>query len=158
MSNPKSDARHLLADASTAYLQPPKPFEITVELTKDHRSIAHDLKLLQATAKGTKSDRGPSEAAIFNRMTHSLHEHFRKEERLLFPLLRSSLGFNVCNRFRRDQLEILRIIKIGKRARHESFTRLERLMRAHISTEENVLFWYIELQGRRADRPAGKDG
>ena len=154
---PYSDAgRNLCGKSSATDLHHTKRPTITDVLTNDHRSIVRDLELLRAIAKRTKPNGRRAEVILFNRIARSLDEHFRKEEQLLFPLVGSSLGLNACDTLRREHLKILNIAKIRKRVRPlESFARLEQLLRAHISTEENVLFWYVELQSRHnADRPA----
>jgi hypothetical protein len=72
----------------------------------------------------------------------------------LVPLLNRALGSDICDRLNGEHAEIMSIAKrlSAQTGQHEErFTHLEQLFRAHISTEENVLFWYLELQ-----RPTGE--
>jgi iron-sulfur cluster repair protein YtfE (RIC family) len=90
-----------------------------------------------------------SEAMPFTKLAESLNEHFRREEQLLFPILGRSLGSGICDRLKNEHEEILSIAKtlsVQTRPLEESFSHLEQLFRAHISIEENVLFWYLDLQ------------
>lgn len=86
---------------------------------------------------------------FFTQLAESLNEHFKKEEQLLFPLLKRSLGSNICDRLKNEHAEIMNIAKkLSTEARpvEESFSHLEQLFQGHISTEENVLFWYLDVQ------------
>jgi len=90
-----------------------------------------------------------SEAMLFTELAEALNEHFKREEQLLFPLLSRSLGSGICDRLENEHAKILSIAKklnVQTRPLEESFSNLEQLFLAHISTEENVLFWYLDLQ------------
>jgi iron-sulfur cluster repair protein YtfE (RIC family) len=89
-----------------------------------------------------------SEAIFFTKLAEALNEHFKREEQLVFPLLSRSLRSGVCDRLKNEHTQILSIAKkLNVKTRPlESFSNLEQLFRAHISTEENVLFWYLDLQ------------
>jgi iron-sulfur cluster repair protein YtfE (RIC family) len=92
-----------------------------------------------------------SDAKLFAQLAGSLDEHFRKEEQLLFPILGRSLGSDICERLSNEHAEIVNItrnLSAQTRPLEESFNHLEQLFRAHTSTEENVLFWYLDLQQR----------
>jgi iron-sulfur cluster repair protein YtfE (RIC family) len=89
------------------------------------------------------------EATLLIQLAESLNEHFRSEEQHLFPLLSSCLGSGICDRLNNEHAEILSIAKklsVQTRPPEESLSHLEQLFCAHISTEENVLFWYLDLQ------------
>jgi hemerythrin-like domain-containing protein len=114
----------------------------------DHRLIVADLELLKTNRKreGGQSDEGN----LLGRLAQSLNEHFSKEERLLFPLLNRSLGSTVCNKLSEENAEMLSVVRNDGgqvSASEESLGRLEQLLKSHISTEENVLFWYLDAQG-----------
>jgi hemerythrin-like domain-containing protein len=118
--------------------------KLTFELANEHRSIVHDLQFL--IAKVGQPPGRFNEITAFDRLARSLNDHFRKEEQLLFPRLNRSLGSVVCDRLASEHVEIMSLVKqLGPVG--ESCTRLEKLLQAHISVEENVLFWYIDLQG-----------
>lgn len=123
---------------------------LTVQLTSEHKTITRDLGRLRP--RGGKLDIGSrsAEAMLFTQLAESLNEHFRREEQLLFPLLSRSLGSGICHRLRDEHAEILSIARKLSRTQtrplEESINHLEQLFRAHISTEENVLFWYLDLQ------------
>jgi iron-sulfur cluster repair protein YtfE (RIC family) len=107
------------------------------------------------------------ETVLFTQLAASLDEHFRREEKLLFPILSRSLGSGILDRLNSEHAEIISLAKkmnAQDSSLEESFSHLEQLFRAHISTEENVLFWYLDLelaqsefaelpgQGRRQNR------
>jgi len=84
----------------------------------------------------------------FNQLVESINNHFRREEQLLFPVLDHALGSAIRDRLRGEHAEITSIaMKLSRETRlpEESFSKLEELFRAHTSTEENVLFWYLDL-------------
>ena len=117
------------------------------ELTNDHTSISRELALLRATAPPVETHNHPNGAAPFSHLLHSLADHFRKEEALLFPLIKNSLGPDVCDKLRIQHSEIMAVARQSEQGRsQESFARLAQLLRAHISTEENVVYWYVNLQ------------
>lgn len=122
---------------------------LTVRLTNDHRAVTRDLERLRASAGKLRVGDRFSEAVLFTKLAESLNEHFRREEQLLFPLLSRSLGSDICDRLNSEHAEILSTAKklsVQTRPFEESFSHLSQLFRAHISTEENVLFWYLDLQ------------
>jgi iron-sulfur cluster repair protein YtfE (RIC family) len=83
------------------------------------------------------------------KLAESLDEHFRREEQFLFPILDRSLGSAICDRLKGEHAEIMNTVKKLNQQLNplkELFNHLEQMFRAHISTEENVLFWYLDLQ------------
>jgi hemerythrin-like domain-containing protein len=122
---------------------------LTVRLTNEHRVITRDLGRLRASPGKLEVGDRSTEAMLFTQLAESLNEHFRIEEQLLFPLLSRSLGSDICDRLNNEHAEILSIAKkmsVQTRPLEESLSHMEQLFRAHISTEENVLFWYLDLQ------------
>ncbi len=123
--------------------------KLTVRLTNEHRVITRDLERLRASAGKVEVGDRPSEVMRFTKLAESFNEHFKREEQFLFPILGRSLGSDICDRLKNEHAEILSIAKklsVKTRSPEESFSHLEQLFRAHISTEENVLFWYLDLQ------------
>jgi len=119
------------------------------DLANDHRLIEHLLELLTVRVNQLHASHRTSESTLHSQLSQSLIEHFRKEERLLYPVLSSALGSDLCKRLRSEHTEIVSIAKKSneKGPRSEDALRqLRRLLSAHISKEENVLFWYLELQ------------
>jgi len=128
---------------------------LTLELANDHRMIEHELQLLSARVNQPQSSRRSSNSALHNHLVQALNEHFRKEERLLYPRLSHALGSELCDRLRREHTQIMTIAKKSNQKGFrslEAFGQLRQLFQAHISTEENVLFWYFEIQ-RASPRP-----
>ena len=128
--------------------------KLTMDLIHDHKLIVADFELLRVKARVPETSGSPSEATLSNRLAQSLHEHFRKEERLLFPLISRYLGQPVCDELRNECAEILKIARsTGEQTSplQESFARLEMLLQAHIAREENVLFWYLDVRGLTED-------
>jgi hemerythrin-like domain-containing protein len=123
--------------------------KLTVRLTSEHRAIARGLRQLRAGAGKLEPDHLSSKVVLFSQLAEGLKKHFRKEEQLLFPLLGRSLGWGVCTKLKQEYAEIIDIAKklsTQTGAGEDSFSYLEELFSAHISTEENVLFWYLDLQ------------
>ena len=121
---------------------------LTVRLTNDHRAITRDLGRLRESAGKLEVNDRSTEAVLF-KFAESLNEHFRREEQLLFPLLSRSLGSGICDRLNNEHAEILGVAKklsVQAQPLEESLSHLEQLFGTHISTEENVLFWYLDLQ------------
>jgi iron-sulfur cluster repair protein YtfE (RIC family) len=121
-----------------------------MDLIHDHKLIVADFELLRVRARVLETGGPTNEAILSNRLTQSLHEHFRKEELLLFPLVSQYLGSPVCDELRRECTEIMNIARAtsGKSSfLQESFAQLEMLLQAHIAREENVLFWYLDVRG-----------
>jgi len=120
---------------------------LTVRLKNDHKAITRDLERL-TRAKLEAND--CSEKAIrFTRLEESLNDHFKTEEQLLFPLLSRSLGSGVCEKLNNEHVEMLRIAKKlteQTRPSEEHVAHLKQLFYGHISTEENVLLWYLDVQ------------
>jgi hemerythrin-like domain-containing protein len=111
----------------------------------DHRLIVADFELLRArTQSGTKD--GYNEV-LFQRLAKTLEDHFKKEEQRLLPRLNRSLGSTACNKLTSDNAEMLSIARnTPEAASQELFQRLRELLQRHISSEENVLFWYLDVQ------------
>ena len=121
---------------------------LTVQLTNEHREISRDLERLRARARESEIAQS-SRIMYFNQLAESISDHFRKEEQFLFPVLDRALGSAICDRLRGEHAEITSIAKkLSQETRlpEESFSKLEELFRAHTSTEENVLFWYLDLK------------
>jgi len=121
---------------------------LTVRLTNDHRAITRDLERLRTSAGKLDIGDHSTEAVFFTQLAKSLNEHFRREEQLLFPLLSRSLGSGICDRLNNEHAEILGIAKklsVQTPPLEDSLNHLEQLFHAHTSTEENVLFWYLDL-------------
>ena len=92
---------------------------------------------------------GSGETMLFTRLEESLNDHFKTEEQLLFPLLSRSLGSGVCDKLNNEHAEMLRIAKkltVQTRLYEEHVAHLKQLFHVHISTEENVLLWYLDVQ------------
>ena len=121
---------------------------LTTELTKEHRVITQHFEQLRTNTVETENN-GSNRKTLYGQLAESLNNHFRREEQLLFPALGLSLGSAICNRLREEHGEITNIATKLSRSdtgSQESCGQLEQLFRAHISTEENVLFWYLDLQ------------
>jgi len=89
-----------------------------------------------------------AEAMLFTHLGESLKDHFKREEQILFPLLSRSLGSTVCGKMNNEHAEMLRIAKKltdQTRPFEEHVAHLKQLFHAHISTEENVLLWYLDV-------------
>ena len=114
----------------------------------EHRVITCSLTQLKASARKFETANQFSTVTLLTQLTELLSEHLRIEERLLFPMLSRCLGSHICDKLRDENAEIINVSKkLGvQRPFQESFSRLEQLLRAHSSTEENVLFWYLEIQ------------
>jgi len=123
----------------------PRRSSLSLELIDDHRLILADFDMLRArTQQGTPDC---SQSILFDRLAKSLGDHFMKEERLLFPLVNHYIGPTVCNELSSANTEMISLARYqGEQGSAESFTRLEKLLQTHISTEENVLFWYLDVQ------------
>ena len=130
-------------------VEPGSDSKLTVQLTNEHREISRDLERLRAHARDSKVVAQSSRTMYFNQLAESINDHFRREEQMLFPVLDRALGSAICDRLRGEHAEITSIAKkLSQETRlpEESFSKLEELFRAHTSTEENVLFWYLDLQ------------
>ena len=133
----------------TDRVEPGSDSRLTVQLTNEHREISRDLEGLRARARESEVVAQSSRIMYFNQLTESINDHFRREEQLLFPVLDRALGSAICDRLRGEHAEITSIAKkLSQETRlpEESFSKLEELFRAHTSTEENVLFWYLDLK------------
>jgi len=120
---------------------------LTVQLTNEHRAITHEMERL--TTGQLEIDGLSYGTTSCIKLAESLSEHFRREEQFLFPILDRSLGSATCDRLKGEHAEIMNTVKKLNQQINplkESFNHLERMFRAHISTEENVLFWYLDLQ------------
>ena len=121
---------------------------LTERLTNDHEAITRAMGRLSAIVGKSEISERSSQTEFFTQFAKTLKDHFRREEQLLFPLLRRSLGSDVCDRLKNECAEIVKVanqLTTQARPLKESFRHLEHLFRAHISTEENVLFWYLDL-------------
>jgi len=123
--------------------------KLTLELTNDHKIIATQLELLRASFRQLDGDDSSDGLFLFNRLGQLLREHFRKEQRLLYPLLSHYLGSSICETLSAEHAEIMKVVHVsveGPTTLEEPAKQLDQLLRAHISTEENVLFWYIDVR------------
>jgi iron-sulfur cluster repair protein YtfE (RIC family) len=96
-----------------------------------------------------ESGDGYSEPALISQLADLLEEHFRREGLLLIPILRRSLGSDICDRLRNEETEIMSTAKglcVQNRLLEQDFSQLEQMFSTHVATEENVLFWYLSLQ------------
>jgi hemerythrin-like domain-containing protein len=131
--------------SETQKISVPRRSKLSLELMDDHRLILADFEMLRVRTQ--QRTNGRSQSILFDRLAKSLGEHFVKEERLLFPLLNRYLGSTVCNQLSTENTEMISLAKHrGEQGSGESFTRLEKLLQKHVSTEENVLFWYLDVQ------------
>ena len=122
---------------------------LTVQLKNDHRAITRYLGRLRATGGKSEVECSSGGAMLLAHLIGSLSEHFKREEQFLFPMLSRSLGSGICDRLNDEHAVILRVAKelsAQTRPLEEQLTYLKQLFRTHISTEENVLFWYLDLQ------------
>ena len=122
--------------------------KLTLELMSEHKLIVADFELLMTSMRPHEGDDPSDKAVLFHRLAQSLNEHFMKEERILFPLLTRSLGSAVCDKLRTEHAEMMTIAMNSNEhlsPPEESLWQLGRLLQAHISMEENVLFWYLDV-------------
>ena len=120
---------------------------LTVRLKNDHKAIVRDLERLSTKPRLEVSDRS-GKAMLFTRLRESLNDHFKREEQILFPLLSRFLGSAVCDKLNNEHAEMLRIAKLTEQTRpfEEHVAQLKQLFHAHMSIEENVLLWYLDVQ------------
>jgi len=122
------------------------------ELAEDHKEIVRQLDLLKATPKLVEGNSKPTIICI--RLQQLFAQHCAKERRLLYPPLSCYLDSNVCKLLTQEHEEISNImrkiaedIRVDDKATHwESMSQLDQLLRSHFSKEENVLFWYLDVQ------------
>ena len=115
--------------------------DITIQLTEEHREITRNLKQLNVSRRGSNSE-------LFSQLANSLDAHFKKEEQLLFPRITRALGPFVCEKLTFEHTEIMKAAQnLGKQnVGNTPIGRLEQLFLTHIGTEENVLFWYLDVE------------
>ena len=129
-----------------------KSSRLTTELAEDHKEIVRQLDLLKARLKLVERNSKPT----IIRLQRLFVQHCAKEERLLYPLLSRYLNSNVCNLLTQEHEEISNTmrkivvqIRGDDKATHcELMSQLEQLLRAHFSKEEDVLFWYLDIQSK----------
>jgi hemerythrin-like domain-containing protein len=105
-----------------------------------------DLERLKLKAE---MERHSNESLALSSLAESLNEHFNTEEQLLFPVLSRCLGSGILDRLSSEHTKILTLAKklnVQDRSFEQSVTHLGSLLRTHISMEENVLFWYLDVQ------------
>jgi len=127
-----------------------KNSRLTAELAEDHKAIVRQLDLLKATPKLVEGNSKPT----IIRLQHLFAQHCAKEQRLLYPLLSRYLNSDVCKLLTQEHEEITNTmrkaaehIRVDCKATHwESMSQLDQLLRSHFSKEENVLFWYLDVQ------------
>jgi hemerythrin-like domain-containing protein len=127
-----------------------KNSRLTTELAQDHEEIVRQLDLLKATPKLVERNSKPT----IIRLQRLFAQHCAKEERHLYPILNRYLHSNVCNLLTQEHEEISKTMRKaaeqirgdGKDMHWESMSKLDQLLRSHFSKEENVLFWYLDVQ------------
>lgn len=114
---------------------------ITVQLREEHQEIARNLEQLSVARSINNSLRS-------SQLMNLLDGHFKKEEQLLYPRLTRTLGPFVCDKLSFEHMEILSAAQslTEKYQEKTPIARLEQLFLTHIATEENVLFWYLDVQ------------
>jgi iron-sulfur cluster repair protein YtfE (RIC family) len=88
------------------------------------------------------------------RLQRLFAQHCAKEQQLLYPLLSRYLSSNVSKLLTQEHKEISNTMRKiaehiptdGKATHWETMSQLDQLLRTHFSKEENVLFWYLDLQ------------
>ena len=149
-SRPHERARQLTSDRVKAS----DALKLIPQLKDDHRAIVADFELLRTATKQFENRSISNKRALLDRLALLLKEHFGKEERILFPLLNRSLGSTVCDRMSIEHANMITIVTITDEQSlptETSLSRLDELLRTHISTEENVLFWYLDVNDKRRD-------
>ena len=152
----KDDANCHQPRKSLKNIRPPLPrrSKLTLDLMNDHKLIVADFELANARRGTHEGDLNQS--SLMTRLTHSMSEHFSKEERVLFPLISRYLGSAIWERLSGEHAEMMRIASRPNgdiSSRDESFSHLGELLRAHFATEENVIFWYLDVR-KLTDHPA----
>jgi hemerythrin-like domain-containing protein len=123
---------------------------LTTELAEDHKEIVRQLDLLKAKPKLVEGK--PKPYIIWTRLQQLFAEHCAKEKRLLYPLLIRYLDSNVCKLLTQEHETISSTMRTaaeqisGKATHWESMAQLDQLLRSHFSKEENVVFWYLDVQ------------
>jgi len=119
---------------------------LTTELAEEHKEIVRQSDLLNVVEDNSKLN-------ICIRLQQLFAQHCAKEQRLLYPLLRRYLDSNVCKLLTQEHKEISNAIrKATEQIRDDNkvacggLSQLDQLLRPHFSKEENVLFWYLDLQ------------
>lgn len=129
--------------------------KLTTQLRNEHGIIAQELTLLRATIKQPRVEKNSNALFISKRLERLLTMHLAREERHLYPLLQRCLDSNVCTTLRLEHEKIIDLIQkaigeIGEKfTRTKSIMQLDEVIRAHFSREENVLFWYLDMQLHR---------
>ena len=157
MENPKERPRRTseMAQRSTrrsSESNAGKISRLTTELAEDHKEIVRQLDLLKATPELVKGNSKP--AIICIRLQQLFAQHCAKEHRLLYPLLSRYLDSNVCKLLTQEHEAISNTMRKaaeqirgdGKATHWESMSKLDQLLHSHFSKEENVLFWYLDVQ------------
>lgn len=131
--------------------------KLTTELAQEHKEIVRQSNLLK-----TKLVEGNSKLTnICIRLQQLFAQHCAKEQHLLYPLLSRYLDSNVCKLLTQEHKEINNAmrkateqIRGDSKVAYEGSSRLDQLLRSHFSKEENVLFWYLDLQLLNSHLPA----
>ena len=158
MENPKEDPRHIpleMAQRSarrSVERNAGKNSRLTTELAEDHKKIVRQLDLLKATPKPVEGNSKPP--IICLRLKQMFAQHCAKEQRLLYPLLTRYLDSNVCKLLTQEHEAITNTMrKAAEQIRGDdevthwdSMSQLDQMLRSHFSKEENVLFWYLDVQ------------
>lgn len=127
-----------------------KNSRLTTELAEDHKEIVRQLDLLKATPKLVEGKSKPTTICI--RLQQLFAQHCTKEQRLLYPLLSRYLNSNVCKLLTQEHKAISNTMRKaaeqirGKATHWESMLELDQMLHSHFSKEENVLFWYLDVQ------------
>ena len=121
-----------------------------VQLQNDHDAIRKEAELLQTATKQPKTESKSELLRHCQRLEELFTNHYLKEEHVLFPLLSRYLDSSTSKTVGREHKEISNLLrKVTRQISHNeksSVPRLNQLLRAHFSREENVIFWYLSVQ------------
>ncbi len=127
-------------------------------LTEEHRKIISMVQGVESDLTSLKSGGSNSDTKQrIENLIEFLQKHIAKEEQVLFPVLSRMPGMDrmVINAMhlehKKMNAELSRIVKHLNRAplNQSLLTSLQRtfnLLKAHISKEDNVLFWLAEIK------------
>ncbi|MGA2791546.1 MAG: hemerythrin domain-containing protein [Candidatus Bathyarchaeia archaeon] len=129
-----------------------KSSRLTFELAEDHKEILRQLDLLKVTRKLVRSNSKPTIICIH--LQQLFAQHCAREQRFLYPLLSRYLDSNVCKLLTQEHEALSNAMRKaveqirgnGKDTYWESMSQLDQMLRSHFSKEENVLFWYLDVQ------------
>lgn len=124
-------------------------------LAEEHRTILSIVRNIEREQSKVLSDHAKNEMM---KLVEFLHRHIAKEEQVLFPVLSRRLGMDraVVNVLHSEH-EVINadLSNITERLSKPSslsdplFTKMQsalRMLRVHMSKEDNVLFWLAEIK------------